>query len=114
MAHCLNMNFCLIQKITLNNVQNRRVLVFFLPHEFDLLGAITKLNNGDRLLSSVLLFKDATKIQNGCRRSTPNSFVTTKTETQIKFYDMEIFSKFYWKLKCPLLNNFNFFVDAKI
>ena len=27
MAHCLNMNFSLIKKITLNNVQNRRVLV---------------------------------------------------------------------------------------
>ena len=28
MAHCLNMNFSRIKKITLNNVQNRRVLVY--------------------------------------------------------------------------------------
>ena len=27
MAHCLNINFSLMQKITRNNVQNRRVLV---------------------------------------------------------------------------------------
>ena len=30
MAHCLNMNFSLIKKITPNNVQNRRVLVFYI------------------------------------------------------------------------------------
>ena len=28
MAHCFNINFSLMQKITFNNVQNRRVLVY--------------------------------------------------------------------------------------
>ena len=29
MAHCFIINFSLVQKLTLNNVQNRRVLVYF-------------------------------------------------------------------------------------
>ena len=33
MAHCLNMNFSLNKKITLNNVQNRRVLVVYNPNK---------------------------------------------------------------------------------
>ena len=38
-----------------------------------------KFNNGGGLLSSVLLFKDATKIQNDPQRSTPILFVGAKT-----------------------------------
>ena len=37
MAHCLNMNFSLMQKITLNNVQNRRVIVTVRASDIDLL-----------------------------------------------------------------------------
>ena len=79
-------------------------------------------------------FKDATKIQNGRKRSTSKKFVGAKTQngrygstsifseseiTQIllshspPYGDVQVtFSRFYWKSKWPPWINFNFLVGA--